>query len=179
MKILIILFLFCQLSFSVNCEKHPIYCHIKQLKPNMNYRKAMDLSNLIYKYSKKYGQDPHLSVAIAAQETGIKEINRAQTIIVFFNICDEVGCKEHYKYVTGYSDLSMFQFHAETIRYYNINPILLKNNLEYCVNWHFKLIKKKRKICKDLGEDAWTCYHSRSPKLRKFYKELVIQYYNH
>ena len=36
-----------------DCQKHPIYCHIKKVKPTMSNKKAMRISNLFYKYSKK------------------------------------------------------------------------------------------------------------------------------
>lgn len=172
---------------AVNCKRHPIYCHIKKVKPKMNNKKAMRLSNLMYKYARKYKiKNPILSVAIAMQETRLRNINRVQTVIVFEEVCIReidsrywkpyLSCKEVPKFVVGYSDISIFQFHALTIRRYGLDAVKLKNNLEYAVDKHFMIMKDKLKLCKYLGNEAWTCYHSRTPKLRKRYKEDVERY---
>ena len=64
----------------INCDKHPIYCKIQSLKPKMTKKKAMQLSNMMYKSAHKYGiKDVIISVAIAMQETGLRNINRKQT----------------------------------------------------------------------------------------------------
>ncbi len=170
---------------AADCEKHPIFCHIKRVRPNMANKEAMDLSNLMYKYAHKYGnKNPILSVAIAMQETNIRRIERSQTVIVFTCRGELVKERNKYKcigeetskYVEGYSDISLFQFHARTIRLEKLDPVKLKNDLEYSVEQHFKLMKKKLRICKHLGEEAWTCYHSRTNLLRKRYKEDVERY---
>ena len=178
MKVLIMLFLLSPFIYSINCDKHPIYCQMKKLLPNRNASDTMALSNLFHKYARKYGQDPLLSVAIARQETGLREINRRQNIIKFFDKCDKTGCYEDYEIVRGYTDICLFQFHVDTIVHEKLNPVRLKNDIDYCVEQHFKLLKKKRRLCKHLGEDSWTCYHSKSKKLREFYKSLVMEYYD-
>jgi hypothetical protein len=161
-------------AYAVDCNKHPIYCKIKSLKPKMSYKRAMHLSNLMYKFARKHKVKNILrSVAIAMQETTLRNINRRQTVIVFYF---ENGI-EKFKYVKGSSDIGTFQFHADTIRLYNMDAVKLKNNLAYSVDQHFMLMKKKLKYCKHLGADAWTCYHSRTAKFRKRYKEDVERYY--
>lgn len=170
---------------SANCEKHPIYCHIKRFRPDMKYKEAMKLSNLMHKYARKYkNKNPILSVAIAMQETRLRRINRRQTVIVFTCEGDLIKKKSKYKctgketaeYIKGYSDISIFQFHAMTIKREGLDPVKLKNDLEYAVEQHFKLMKKKLRVCKHLRNEAWTCYHSRTNKLRKRYKEDVERY---
>jgi len=154
----------------VDCRKHKIYCKIKSLKPNMPYKKAMHLSNLMYKSARKYKiKNVILSVAIAMQETSLRNINRRQTVIVF----EKKDGVETFKYVKGSSDIGLFQFHAETIRRYKLDAVKLKNDIAYSVDQHFMLMKKKLKQCKYLKEEAWTCYHSRTPVFRKRYKEDV------
>jgi len=188
-NIILVMFLIIAASFfaaeGADCEKHPIFCHIKRVKPSMGYKEAMNMSNLIYKYARKYkNNNPILSVAITMQETRLRRIDRKQTIIVFICRGELVKEKSKYKclgeeravYVEGYSDISLFQFHAVTIRREGLDPVRLKNNLEYAIEQHFKLMKKKLKICKHLGDEAWTCYHSRTPRLRKRYKEDVEKY---
>ena len=85
MKILLlIILLFSTGSFAkVDCQKHKVYCKIKELRPNMSVKKAMKLSNIIYSKSKKYKGDPMLAVAIGMQETSLRERHRKQNIIQF------------------------------------------------------------------------------------------------
>ena len=169
------------LSFTAeaaNCDKHPIYCKIKSLKPKMPYKRAMRLSNLMCKSARKHKvKNVIRSVAIAMQETSLRNVDRKQTIIVFDKKCIEGKCEETFRYVRGSSDISIFQFHTLTIKRYNMDAVKLKNNLEYAVDKHFMLMKKKLKYCKHLGDEAWTCYHSRTSKFRKRYKEDVERYF--
>ena len=153
----------------INCDKHQIYCHIKRLKPKMTYEKAMELSNVFYKSAKKYEvSNPIRSVAIAMQETSFNlHKSRSQNVIVFSEDMSD------YKIVRGYSDICMFQFHVDTIVNEKLDPIRLKTDSDYCIEQHFKLLKKKMKVCQHLKEEAWTCYHSKTYKLRKRYKEDV------
>jgi len=69
----------------------------------------------------------------------------------------------------------MFQFHVNTILTYGINPVKLKKNMEYCIEWHFKLMKKKRGYCKHLDK-PWACYHSKTKHLREKYIKMVERY---
>lgn len=157
----------------INCSKHIIYCKIKSLKPNMPYKKAMHLSNLMYKSARKYKvKNVILSVAIAMQETSLRSINRRQTVIVF----EKKNGIETFKYVKGSSDIGLFQFHSETIRRYKLDAVKLKNDIAYSVDQHFMLMSKKLKHCKHLGKEAWTCYHSRTLVFRKRYKKDVERY---
>lgn len=157
---------------AVSCERHPIYCHIKSLKPKMKNKRVMKISNLFHKYSRVHKiSNPILSVAIAMQETNFRpEKSRKQDIIVFNKEMTD------WKVIRGYTDICMFQFHVGTIVKEKMDPIKLKIDLEHCIEQHFKLLKKKLRICKHLKEEAWTCYHSRTLKLRKRYKEDVEKY---
>jgi hypothetical protein len=180
MKSLILLFF---MTFAVNCmaidcSKHPIYCRIKILNPSMDNATANQLGNLIYKYSKKYHQDPYRAVAIAMQESGLRNVNKSSNGLILENICDSDGvCEQKYKEGTVYTDIGIFQFHIETIKNYNINVNLLINNMEYAVDQYFKLMTQKVKMCKNLGDDAWSCYHSNTEQYRQQYKDLVNRYY--
>ena len=128
----------------------------------------------MYKSARKHKvKDVLRSVAIAMQETSLRHINREQTVIIF----EMNNGVETFKYVTGSSDIGTFQFHANTIKRYNMDAVKLKNDIEYSVDQHFILMKKKLRYCRHLGEDAWTCYHSRTPIFRKRYKEDVNRYY--
>lgn len=173
--ILILLFLFSSTSYATNCVKHPIVCHIVKNSPRIDKKYAMKLSNIIHKSSKKWGGDSILAVAIATQETGLKNINRKQNIIRFYQQCEGEKCTERYEIIRGATDVCMFQFHVDTIVNYQIDPIKLKNNIRYCVDWHFKLMKNKIKICSKT-EKPWGCYHSKNKTLRDIYVKLVERY---
>ena len=160
----------------VDCNKHKIYCKIKELRPKMSNSEAMELSNILYKKAKKYNGDAMLAVAIGMQETGLKERHRKQNIIQFYKECEGDDCQEAWRIVKGITDVCMFQFHVDTIVNHSMDPIRLKNDINYCIDWHFRLINEKKRICKDLGNEAWTCYHSRSRILRNQYKQLVERY---
>lgn len=154
-----------------DCERHPIYCNIVDKKPKISPKYAMYMSNLIYKYSKKYKQDAKISIAIGMQETRLRQINRRQNIIIFND--DNTS----WKIVKGYTDLCMYQFHVDTIVSHNLDPIKLKDDVEYCVEQHFILLRQKRKLCKHLKEDSWVCYHSINKVPREYYKHLVKEYF--
>ena len=169
----ILLFSFGVDGREISCVKNPIYCQIKSLAPRLSSSTAMKLSNMFHHGARTYKiKDVARSVAIAMQETSFNvNLSRKQNVIVFNDDITE------WKVVRGYSDICMFQFHVNTIVHEKINPIKLKTDIGYCVAQHFKLMKKKLKLCKHLGDEAWTCYHSRTPKFRKRYKEDVERYY--
>jgi len=154
----------------VNCKKHKLYCKIKKLKPRMSKKQAMSLSNIIYKQSKIHRGDPNLAVAIGMQETGLRNINRTQNIIQFNKD------KTTWTVRRGVSDVCMYQFHVNTIVSYKIDPIKLLSDINYCVAWHFKVMRDKKKMCRKYGKEAWGCYHSKTKILRKHYIKLVSRY---
>ena len=47
------------------------------------------------------------------------------------------------------------------------------NDLEYMVSTHFMVLLDKIKQCQHLGNEAWSCYHSRTEVLRKRYIRKV------
>jgi hypothetical protein len=149
-------------------EKHPIYNKIVKLKPTINKKFAMNLSSLVYKYSREYKQDPFISIAIAMQESSLRQRHRVEKVAHFTD--------KGYEIIRGYTDLCLFQIHISTAINYGMDLMKLNTNLEYCVEQHFKIMKKKRKICKKLGKDDWTCYHSMTEVLRLQYKKLVERY---
>lgn len=175
MIILLTLLLNTTIYATVNCGEHPIFCHIKKNKASVSNEYAMNLSNTIYKYSTQYNGDSRLAVAIATQETGLRNIHRKQNIIQFFEKCNNDNCAEDWRVIKGVSDVCMFQFHVNTITYYNMDPIKLKNNIEYCVEWHFKLMNIKKKLCRKMKK-PWACYHSKNKQLRNIYIKFVERY---
>jgi hypothetical protein len=165
---LILSLLFIGLSDAADCTVRPVYSHIVKLKPNIDREFADKLAVLIRKYSAEYELNPHISVAIAMQETGLENKHRKQKVYVLEN--------GYYKIVEGVTDVSLFQFHINTIQHYNLDPHKLSENLEYAVKNHFKIMADKVKMCSDLGKDAWVCYHSKTKVNREHYKKLVSRY---
>ena len=164
---------------SVDCSRHKVYCAIKKLRPSAKHAWVMKLSNAIYKEAKKVGIDPKLSVAIAMQETSLRQINRKQKIIVEKEVCDinDQPCYKVHEVISGYSDMGLYQFHVNTILHYKIDINRL-DDIEYAVQMHFKILRDKLKMCKKHGDQAWTCYHSKTERLRNRYYNDVIRYYN-
>ena len=172
---LLLFFIHTPVAAEVNCNLHKIYCKIIDLRPNINKKEAMLISNQIYKQAKKYKSNPILSIAIAMQETGIRQKSKSHSFIKFYKKCHGNSCFEDWYVEKGISDVCMFQIHTNTILHYNIDPVKLKNNLSYCVEWHFKIMKIKKRECKHLAK-PWGCYHSKSKILRNQYIKLVERY---
>jgi len=81
-----ILFILISLSLAsnVDCESHPIFCKIVSLQPQVDKNQAMEWSNQISQYAKIHEGDPMLAVAIAMQETSLKNISRKGKVIRFY-----------------------------------------------------------------------------------------------
>lgn len=166
------------LNQPANCELHKLYCKTMELQPSVDPTWAMKFADTLLRYSKKYTMDPWLSLAIAMQESSLLNPKPNTKTIVFKRVCDdEHHCRKTHEIITGYSDLSVFQIHVETILYYDLDPVRLSNDLDYAAEWHFKILKQKLTECRSLGLEAWTCYHSNNPPLRNNYAKKVSQYY--
>lgn len=172
MRLLVLLLLFVNFnSFAVECSKHPIYCKIVKLVPNIDKDFAMNISNVFHKYGKKYQLDPNISVAIAMQETGLKRKSRTGKVIVYSQDM------QSFEIVEGYTDICMFQFHVDTIKAEDLDPIKLKLDFNYCAEQHFKLLKKKISLCRERKiKPYWSCYHSVTPEFRELYTKQVNRF---
>lgn len=163
-------------KISRQCQQHPLYCHILKLQPKLEKKWAMRFSNLLVKYAKKSKLDPWRSLAIAMQESSLKFIKRRHTVIIPNTQCQRNQCPA-YKTVKAISDVGLFQLHAATVDQYQLNPSRLLNDLEYMVSTHFMVLLDKIKQCQHLGNEAWSCYHSRTEVLRKRYIRKVNRFY--
>jgi hypothetical protein len=162
-----------------NCKLHKLYCRILKLQPKADPKWAMALSNAVLKYAKQHKMDPWLSIAIAMQESSLKPQPRGIKVYVFDNVCDKNNkCKIVPKVTRGYPDLSPFQLHVNTIKQHNLDPLRLRNDVDYATKWHFEILKVKLKECRSLKNEAWSCYHSRTPWLREHYVKAVSKYYH-
>jgi tRNA(Phe) wybutosine-synthesizing methylase Tyw3 len=117
----------------------------------------------LHKYSRIYGTNPHVSVAIAMQESSLRHMDRT----IYALVDSEVK-----KVVT---DIGLFQFHVKTVRNLNIDMQRLRDDFDYHVEQHVKLLKRKMKICEE-KDNSWSCYHSFTERLRNDYTTLVLRY---
>ena len=140
---------------------------IKRLQPRVEPGFASDLSKYIQEFSQKYGTDPYRSIAIAMQESSLRDISRRETVI---NKNGEVK--------SGYTDIGVWQFHSLTIKYFKLSVPRLLTDLRYATEQHVLLLSIKLRECAVRGKDAWGCYHSRTPKYFNKYVKQVNRYYN-
>ena len=175
-KLLLTLMLFSSTAYAkVDCKVHKIYCKIVKLNPSIDTEFAFELSNLLYKKAKEYGTDPMVSVAIAMQESSLRNINRT-TQGYLEKDCDSTHQKSAMCVVPVVTDIGIFQIHVYTAKNYGFNMESLMTDIEYQVDSHLKILKQKLKNCRHLGKEAWSCYHSTTPKYRLKYVKDVSRY---
>ena len=189
-KLLIMLIFSTPAMAKVDCNKHKVYCRIVELQPSIKKDFALELSNHIYRKAKKYKTDPMISVAIAMQESSLRNINRVDVGIpehctkekryLLITNSDNLtfvphteDCKSLTKVVT---DIGVFQIHIQTAKNFDIDPYRLLGDIEYQVESHMKILTTKLKKCKKYGEYAWSCYHSKTESHRKEYIKRVNKY---
>ena len=162
----------------ISCKRNPIYCQIIKFRPSANKQWAFKLSNYLVRYGKQYKLDPWRSLAIAMQESSLRNINRYTTVLVPTNQCqNNHQCSKKLTVLRAVSDVGLFQLHASTIRNYTFDAEKIADDLRYMVKTHYIVLAKKTKLCKQLGHDAWSCYHSRTKVLRQGYIKKVNRYY--
>lgn len=123
------------------------------LQPSIDEGTAREYATRIAQYSEKHNQDPFLVLAIARQESGLDHT------------------------VVNRGDYGLFQFHVDTMKYLNMDPNLVTTDLDYTFIWFFKILEMKQKVCRKHQKEAWSCYHSKTPRFRKKYVKDVMRYY--
>jgi hypothetical protein len=161
------------LSKASECAQNPLYCDIIKLKPSVDRSFAMELSWHLAKYSRKFGTDPVISVAIAMQESSLSNQDRYGAV---FN-----GGKVTH----GISDVGIFQLHVKTIddlkaRGWNIDFERLRTDIKYQTYWHTRLLSRKIQVCRSKRAELkvtpgteWSCYHSYTQSHRETYLRSV------
>lgn len=157
---------------AVDCKKHSIYCHIKKVKPKMNNKKAMDLSNHIYRTSRKYDVNERILTAIFAQESGydISAMN-CKT-----GLEREALSKGEMKEVEVCFDFGIGQINWKNIKNRKLNIVKILNNYEYSIDIAGKILYEFKIKFKKWDESYWTRYNARNIIKRKLYKKLVERY---
>lgn len=157
--VLTIMLLFSFNANAVDCDKHKIYCKVIELQPKIDKAFAMELSNIIYKKSKKYDIDPMLSVAILNQESSLRHVN-------------SVHDTKHGMRV----DLSIAQINLRTANNLKLDiGRLVDGDVDYALECHFAILKAKIKMCKD-QQHSWACYHSKTPEHKEAYRIKVQRF---
>lgn len=165
---------------TVDCNVHKIFCDILKVRPSINRSYAMELSNYIYKWTRYYGVDPKLSVAIGRQESGLINKDRRGVVLT------KTGKKVH-----GVTDIGVFQLHVATLAAmdeelgWNIDYSRLRSDLDYQTQLHVRWLKHRIRVCnisriakkrKVIPGSEWACYHSYTKSRRKIYIKDVRQY---
>jgi hypothetical protein len=169
---------------SVNCNKHPIYCQIKKNSPRIDKKKAMHLSNVIHKISRKYSLPTRIFVGILAQESGykleakgchkglVKEVTHMET---------RAPMTTHpiveYKEVKVCADFGIGQIYYKTAKGFGFNLNKLTTDLDYSVEAAAQVLADFKKRYSAREVDWWTRYNARSRIKRKIYKQLVERYF--
>lgn len=161
---------------ATDCTKHPIFCQIKEnlskarsqkgfieIKPYMPDEDIMELSNIIYKYSRKYDIPANLYTAILRQESTYKLAARG---------C-RWGLDENFKKVRTCIDFGMSMVNINTAEGFNFDIKRLTTDLEYSVECGAIVLAdfKKRYFHKE--EFWWTRYNASTPYKRDIYRNLV------
>lgn len=135
-----------------------VFHQILKNKPDIDRLYAVRLADCLVNAAKKHDMDPHRAAAIAMQESTYRK---------------NAVNKNRFS-----ADYGLFQINSKTVREYGLNKKKLIEDMEYSVNAYFQVMKDKNRLCEKLKNDAWSCYHSKTPSLRLKYKKLVNKYYH-
>lgn len=164
-------------AYAANCDTHKVYCRIVELVPSIDKDRAMKLSNLIYKEAKKYDIDPMISVAILKQENRFRDVHTYEVSKEVIEECYETSCVKRVHELHEVVDIGIAQINVRTAVYNGFDlQRLYSHDMEYAIQSHMFLLDKKIKMCKELGDEAWSCYHSKTPKFRKKYVKMVSRF---
>lgn len=169
----------------INCNKHPIYCQIKKNSPRINKKKAMHLSNVIYKTSRRHKIPTRIFVGILAQESGYKlEARGCHKGLVKNKIVTDkpkimtiAPPVEEYTEVKVCADFGIGQIYYRTAKGFGFDLKLLTTDLDYSINAAAIVLADFQKRYSAREIDWWTRYNARSKIKRKIYKQLVERYF--
>ena len=179
LTILLMVFTFfnSDIAWGVDCKIHKIYCKIVQLQPDIDKSFVMELSNQISRKSRSYGIDPMISLAILNQESSLKNINTFSVTKKISKNCDDKSCSKLITEEHEVVDMTIAQINIKTALDLNLDIKRLFNlDLDYALDCHYKILSLKLKLCENLGNEAWSCYHSTTPKYREKYVQMVSRF---
>jgi hypothetical protein len=160
-----------------DCNVHKIYCKIVKLQPWIDKDFAMEVSDMIHKGAKKYGLDPMVSVAILNQESSFRNINTFHIEKTITQSCNESKCVKKVIEEHEVVDMGIAQINITTALHFDLDiERLFKLDTAYAIESHFIILSSKVRTCDHLGEEAWSCYHSVTPKHRLKYVKDVSRF---
>ncbi len=159
---------------ATDCDKHPIFCQIKKNSPKINNKKAMDLSNVIYKVTKKYDISSNILTAIFAQEsaynigaencmTGLEKSALKEGKMVETTVCFDFG---------------IGQINWKNVKNRKWDIVRLMSDYDYSVESAAIVLSEFKNRFKKWDETYWTRYNARNTIKRELYRKLVERYLN-
>ena len=177
-------------SITTYSAEHPIYNRIIDLKPDIDKRKAFDLSNQIYKCHKKTGLDKYILLSMYFQESsldfnakskatgllskkGIKELEnliRKHSIVV-----NDFKLRSDLKkaIVKVIQDFGVTQINYKNVMRLCPNKSRLLSDIKYAVDCSCKLLSEIKSKYKH-EKRWWSRYHSSTKKYRDRYEHMVL-----
>ena len=176
--LLMILWLFPIITKAADCDRHPIFCHIKQLRPKMHNHKAFQISNAIHKASRRFNVDKHLLTAIFRQESNFKvtAIGRRKGLVMVSD-----GRDITYEEQAVMADFGISQIYYKTAVHYKFDIKRLTTDLQYSINAGAKVLSEFKKQFGREDPFFWLRYNcgARGTTNRdtcQIYKALVERY---
>lgn len=132
---------------------------VHYLQPDGDKEWTLELASAIYAVSKNDEDiDPYLLIAIGMQESRLRNVIRY----------DSKGKP---------ADWGVWQLHKDTAEAYGLEVERTLTDVHYAAKAAVTVLRKKLRYCKDLGAEAWTCYHSRTEHFRVKYLKMVNKFY--
>lgn len=140
----------------VDCSKHRVYCQIIKNKPQIDKAYAFELSNIIYKESKKIKINPKLFTAILMQESGYKLDTKNCTWGLLTVKYINKDTKFEGRVCTDYG---ISQIYYKTAKRYKFNINKLLTDLTYSVKAGLIVLKYFKDRYSKFENNWWTRYN--------------------
>ena len=151
----------------IDCDRHKIYCHIKRNNPRLSHSYTMEVSNIIYKVSRKHRIPANIYTAILMQESSYKKGARG---------CHSGLDKETGEEVTICADFGISMINYKTAKLYNFDLQKIMNDLEYGIEAGAIVLSGFKKRYSRREKDYWTRYNANNKTKRLIYKKLVERF---
>ena len=179
-------------------EVNPIYSHIISLKPKLNHKYAMKLSNIIHKYTKNRQTrickiNPRLFTAILRQENifrvkyqrkhrGVRKESKVEQSARCFATNEPILCFDQpKKFIEDifYLDFGIGQIWYKTAKHkkYKFDLQRLVEELDYSVMAGVRVLCDIKRGYHKREKYWWTRYNASTKSKRKNYRRLVQLYY--
>lgn len=172
------IFLFILLVAEVSCliagtEKNPIKKSMQILRHDLSSKEALQYSNIVAKYSKKYKLDPFLVVSIMRQESVINKF----PLRTVGNTIEFEEATSRFVSKTEITDFCMMQIHMSNVIAKNLDHSRLLKDPDYCIHEGLKILVHFRYL-KASDKYWWTRYNSSIPHKREIYKSQILEHYS-